>query len=102
MLEKLGQVTPIGTAILKIQVLDYLNLYYQGNNEDVMICFDFYGDWQFLLDILGRDKPYWLRNQNIYAVVPDEEDEYPNRHHALHDARRLRRYYLNARNKLIA
>lgn len=95
-LAKLGKVMPIDTTMLKIQLLDYLNLHYQGNNENVMICFDFYGDWQFLLDILGRDKPNWLKNQNICSVVPDQEEEYSNSHHALHDARRLREYYFEA------
>lgn len=61
--------------------------------EPVFICYDNFGDYALLWDLLDKDVPPWLLTKNVWAqiddlvferMIIDMFDGY--QHHALHDA----------------
>jgi hypothetical protein len=57
------------------------------------ICYDFFGDWVLLTELLDGEIPDWLGSQNVYQHIDRDErerffqqTEFPP-HHALNDAR---------------
>lgn len=89
----LGMVQPISRQELKTELLQYLIHFHQARNGPVTICFDCYQDWQFVLDLVGQDKPQWLKSENILRFVQGENDLHST-HHALSDAIELRNKFI--------
>ena len=62
------------------------------NDEPVIICYDYTGDWTLFCYALFDEVPSWIRGVNIYRYINDLKEEIfwmeskLERHHALHDA----------------
>lgn len=66
----------------------------RGTREILLICYDYFGDWALLAEVLGNAPP-WIRPDNIrHRIDEAQREEFfrsaaGRRHHALWDARAL-------------
>lgn len=79
---------------LKQEVLHWLRQFQNPEplEEQVIICYDYIGDWQLFTDLLDENVPEWIRGRNIYNNINNlaleifwMESKLQD-HHALHDA----------------
>lgn len=70
----------------------------KGESANVVVSYDYFGDYVLLAEVLG-DVPPWVHTDNIREKIDESareafwRDSKLERHHALHDARALRRAY---------
>jgi hypothetical protein len=66
---------------------------YTFKSEQPVICYDYFGDYALLLELLEQDVPEWLKARNIRDRIDEtKKEEYLRTHgllahHALNDAR---------------
>ena len=62
------------------------------NGDDIVIAYDYDGDWTLFCHALRDDVPAWINGVNIYSYINDRKQDLFFRetalepHHALHDA----------------
>lgn len=77
---------------LRTELLIWLGQF--ADEPERILCFDYGGDWELLVDLLGEVPPGWEAANIALARDFDRLEGYflahGGRHHALHDARALR------------
>lgn len=78
-------------AQLKIKLLQWLERVH--GDGDIVICFDYKGDWRLFCTALSNDVPPWIGGRNIYQYIDQQAwlmyfiENKVAEHHALNDAR---------------
>lgn len=79
-------------AALRTALLAWLEQF--ADEPERILCFDYGGDWELLVDLLGEVPPGWEAWNIAQARDIDRLEGYflvhGGRHHALHDARALK------------
>ncbi|MFM0140584.1 hypothetical protein [Caballeronia grimmiae] len=74
---------------LRVELLAWLTQF--DNEQERMLCFDYAGDWDLFVDLVGDVPNGWLACHIGQALRPERTEMYfrkhGGRHHALHDAR---------------
>ncbi|MGU7843743.1 hypothetical protein ACV22V_30250 [Burkholderia sp. AW33-5] len=79
---------------LRVALQSWLDQF-AGEIESRLLCFDYGGDWELFVDLLGEAPPDW-QACHVGAEILDQQQiemyfkEHGGRHHALHDARAIR------------
>lgn len=86
----------LSTARLREELRAWLESLHRRSGGRVMVCYDYFGDFALLREVLSCEIPGWMTYDNVDRKVPRELRKaywqtHPEavQHHALHDARAL-------------